>query len=560
MELSVQNVYGLLLRSKLLPVESARTMYDRWQKESGAKGTSLEQFSRWMVANRFVTEYQAGLLTRGHADGFFIGQYKILDRLGKGRMAGVYEAAHECGQRVAIKVLPPSKARDPHMLARFQREARLAMRLKHPNIVRSFQVGKDGKLYFLVMEYLDGETLDEVLQRRKRLPPAEAVRLIYQALLGLQHIHEQNLVHRDLKPSNLMLVPGPGGQPGGTDTTLNSTVKLLDMGMGRVLFDETIPEKGMALTSEGVVLGTPDYMAPEQAKDARSVDIRADIYSLGCVLYHCLAGQPPFPDTSFINQVIRHATEPPRPLKDLNPQVPDGLQQILNWMLAKDPAQRYPTPDRAAQALRVFLAAGTEPKAPEADAKMHSYLSWLEGENSKADLTMPSPEALAAAAARQAARDQNPSKGKRHPKKHKHQRAVAKAAAHAPPQAPAQVAAVPTALPVATPAKPAAATAIPVAAPAKPAAPTAQVVADFDVELVPVVDLPPSVKKAVERKAGWHLTRRDFLMFGAGVGGTLTAIGLSWLLAHLASGPPPEPKDKGTRKPKKEMDGDEEPQ
>src|SRR5947209_1118829 len=119
MELSVQNVYGLLLRSKLLPLDAARTMFERWQKEAGARSGNLEQFSRWLVANRYVTEYQAGLLSRGHADGFFIGQYKILDRLGQGRMAGVFQAVHECGQRVAIKVLPPSKARDPHLLARF---------------------------------------------------------------------------------------------------------------------------------------------------------------------------------------------------------------------------------------------------------------------------------------------------------------------------------------------------------------------------------------------------------------------------------------------------------
>src|SRR5262249_47045714 len=133
--------------------------------------------------------------------------------------------------------------------------------------------------------------------------------------------------------------------------------------------------EGQALTVEGVLLGTPDYMAPEQARDARSIDIRADIYSLGCVLYHAVAGRPPFPDTSVISQMIRHATETPLPLTEFNPAVPDGLQQIVNWMLAKDPGQRYPTPERAAQALQVFLAAGVElPSGPAADAKMTSYL------------------------------------------------------------------------------------------------------------------------------------------------------------------------------------------
>jgi eukaryotic-like serine/threonine-protein kinase len=385
MELTVQNVYGLLLRSKLLSIEEARGMYTRWQEESKDASGNLARFAAWMVANRYLTEYQATLLARGHADGFFLNDYKILDRLGKGRMAGVYRAQHELGQIVAIKVLPPSKAQDPNMLSRFHREARLAMKLKHPNIFRAFQLGQaaqnaGGTLHYMVMEYLDGETLEDVLFRRGKFPPTEAVRLVHQALQGLQHIHSHGLVHRDLKPSNLMLIMGPGSSP---DNTLRATLKILDLGLGRALFDANTDQAqggDEGLTSEGVLLGTPDYMAPEQARDARGIDIRADIYSLGCVLYHLLAGRLPFPDTNLISQMIRHATETPAPLKDFNPSVPDGLQQIVNWMLAKDPNQRYPTPERAAQALQVFLAAGAAEAlaAPEADPKMRPYLTWLE--------------------------------------------------------------------------------------------------------------------------------------------------------------------------------------
>src|SRR5262249_28533234 len=155
-----------------------------------------------------------------------LGEYKVLERIGKGRMAGVYKAQHRLGQTVAIKVLPPSKARDPMLLARFQREARLALRLKHPNVVRAFQLGQADDIQYLVMEHLEGTTLEEVLAARKQLPPAEAVRVVYQALAGLEHIHSQGLVHRDLKPANLMLVPPPGD--GGT---LGCTVKILDMGL-----------------------------------------------------------------------------------------------------------------------------------------------------------------------------------------------------------------------------------------------------------------------------------------------------------------------------------------
>jgi serine/threonine protein kinase len=223
------------------------------------------------------------------------------------------------------------------------------------------------------------------MTRRKLFPPNEAVRLIYQALQGLQHIHAQGLVHRDLKPANLMLVPAP---PAPAQATLQCTLKILDIGLGRALFGEESTEEESSLdpslTGEGVLLGTPDYMAPEQARDARAIDIRADIYSLGCVLYHLLAGQPPFPDANIISQMIRHATEPVATINKFNPAVPDGLQQIVNWMLAKEPGGRYPTPERAAQALQVFLAAGNDAlAAPENDPKMRSYLTWLELEDRK---------------------------------------------------------------------------------------------------------------------------------------------------------------------------------
>src|SRR5262249_2704835 len=147
-------------------------------------------FRKQLVRGRHLTDYQATLLMRGHSEGFFLDQYKVLELLAKGRMAGVYKAIHTSGQIVAIKVLPASKARDPEVLARFRREARLLTRLDHPNVVRAFQLGESAGKHYLVLEYLDGDTLDEILERRKKLPPTEAVRIIHEALLGLQHIHE----------------------------------------------------------------------------------------------------------------------------------------------------------------------------------------------------------------------------------------------------------------------------------------------------------------------------------------------------------------------------------
>src|SRR5262249_6373726 len=194
----------------------------------------------------------------------------------------------------------------------------------------------------------------------------------------------------DLKPANLMLVPKPASaQP---DVTTGATVKILDIGLVRALNDEDVSDgtDNQQLTGEGVMLGTPDYMAPEQARDAHKADIRADISALGCVLYHVLAGQPPFPDKSLISQMVRHIKEAPRPLMEFSREVPEGLNQIVNWMMAKDPAQRYPTPERAAQALQVFLVAGSEgPRQLEAEPQMPPYLHWLETHDTAVRLSPP---------------------------------------------------------------------------------------------------------------------------------------------------------------------------
>jgi serine/threonine protein kinase len=529
-ELTVQNVYGLLIRSKLLSLDEAKAMFARWQAEAGEAAPNLARFAAWMVANKYLTAYQAALLARGYADGFFLNPYKVLDRIGKGRMAGVYKAQHQLGQIVAIKVLPPSRARDPHLLGRFQRESRLALRLKHPNVVRTFQVGEAHGLHYLVMEYLEGETLEEVLLRRSKLPPPEAVRLIYQALQGLQHIHGLGLIHRDLKPANLMLVGSAA------NATQSATVKVLDIGLGRSLFEEPphpltptlSPKEGErirvrggdeGLTGEGMLLGTPDYMAPEQARDARATDIRADIYSLGCVLYHALAGKPPFPDTNLISQMIRHATEAPRPLKELNPAVPDGLQQIVNWMMAKDPSLRYPTPERAAQALQVFLAAAPGPlEAPEADPRMRSFLTWLEMQDGKkGPPAVPAAKAAAVPGttptrpgrpAGQKERSRSAS-GKRRSKKGRRSSALL------PPTPPGPAGAPPVAVPVET----------------------------INVELVPLPLLPTPTKPPRSRPG-----RRDFLFFGVGVAAGAVATSLGCWFAFVRKREPRREEDGNAKK------------
>ena len=519
MEFKVENLCGFLIRSKLMTPDEMLAMRQRWQTEAKGDWSQATPFLKWLVAKNYLTEYQAGMLSRGHVDDFYLGEYKILERVGRGRMAGVYKAVHPSGQVVAIKVLPPSRAKNAQVLARFQREARLSVKLKHPNVVRSYQVGGTKNVHYLVMEFLEGDTLEEVLNRRKRLPPAEAVRLIHQALLGLQHIHELGMVHRDLKPANLMLLPAPAR--GESETTLKSNIKILDIGLARDFFDETViasDAEKMELTAEGVLLGTPDYLAPEQARDPRSIDIRADIYSLGCTLYHVLTGRPPFPDKNILTQMIRHATETAKPLHEVDPTIPEGLTQIVNWMIAKQPGQRYPTPARAAQALDAFLMVTSESEKPADETpQLQKYLTWLEMSDQP----------------------------------------VREAEASMPPAAPPVKSASSPNIPIGLPAKPASRSNIP-AAPAKPAepkkkrrtgvklpggetaaaAPAAPTQTEMpalgdpiDVELVAVHERPPA--------AGHRPMIRDVLMIAIGIALMFLlsgCVGLVWFVVRMVSG------------------------
>lgn len=528
---SVRDYTALLAKSKLLPAGDVESLFEQWRAETGGADDQVDAFRRFLVARRALTEYQAALIQRGRADNFFLGGYKILDRVGKGQMGGVYKAVHGLGQVVALKILPASRARDTHVLSRFQREARLLPQLDHPNVVRAFQVGNANGVHYIVMEYLEGETLDEVLNRRKRLPCGEAARLVQQALNGLQHLHERRMVHRDLKPANLMLTPA-GGKP---DTTLQSTVKILDIGLGRELFAEDAPEGQIdtQLTAEGAVLGTPDYLAPEQARDARNADIRADIYSLGCVLYHCLTGRPPFAESSIMAQMLKHATETPQPVASLVSDVPPGLQAILDAMLAKSPGDRFATPAQAAAALAPFLGnGGTTAKAA---ALVPEYRRWLETES---QLEMPA--------------NLPPGPGKPGTKASAPVKAGSpQAAALAAKAAPVKPGSVPAPALGARPGRP------PVIRPIVPPQPVN--LDEVDVELVPeplsaplAMPLLGPVKHPEDNERSvWNFNpqlfdRRDWIMLAAGAASVLAAVGVGYGLARLARKKPEEtPPDDG---------------
>ncbi len=502
-----QALPALLVQARLLPEAEAASLYRAWREGGPPNPDGDGAFLRWLVGRGLLTDYQANLLSRGHADGYFLGPYKILDRIGRGRMAGVYKSVHTSGQVVAIKVLPPSRARDPELLARFHREARLILKLNHPNVVRAFQLGEAGGLPYLVMEYLEGETLEEVLRRETRLPATEAGRLTYQLLEGLQYLHTQGLIHRDVKPANLMLVRERAGENGAAP---GPTLKILDIGLGRLTDDGTL-EEAAPLTTAGSVLGTPDYMAPEQARDARTADIRSDIYSAGCVLYHLLTGQPPFPDTNPLNQMVRHATQPPRPLTEFGIVAAEKLQPVLDGMLAKEPAKRYATPELAARALKILSgAAGGAPPRTESDGPLRSYLEWLSTPSSSETVTVPGLP--------QSAPPQTPTPAP-----------VPSGPAKAPSAARRRPVSVPTAAEAKSSARRRAVT-----PPAPPPAPELSPDA-FDVELVPADAAAPPAD-------GFEFTRRDFLMMGIGAGGVLLAVVAGWLLAQVfRRKPPPSP-------------------
>jgi TolB-like protein len=271
-----------------------------------------------------------------------VGQYQLVRRLGRGAIGSVYEALHLRLKRVvALKLLAGHRLGDAASLARFQREMEAIGKLDHPHIVRATDAGEVDGVPFLVMEYVDGLDLGRIAKACGPLTVADACAVVRQAAVGLQHAHEHGLVHRDLKPSNLLL---------GAD----GTVKVLDLGMA--LFQgEHAAQDG--LTATGQVLGTFDYMAPEQGEDTHTVDIRADVYSLGCTLYHFLAGRAPFSGAEYRtlrSKMRAHAEVAPPPIDTAPAPLPEALQAILAQMLAKDPAARPATPAALSAALEPF--------------------------------------------------------------------------------------------------------------------------------------------------------------------------------------------------------------
>ena len=297
-----------------------------------------------LVRGGFITRFQAAQLLAGRHKGFRIGPYVILDLLGRGGMGAVYLGEHlDLHRKVAIKVLAPGKGEDQKLaVERFLREARAAAALDHPNIVRIFDVARHNDAPYLVMEYVEGETLQQTLDRDLRVPYEVAVEYVAQAAAGLQHAHEKGFVHRDIKPGNLI-------------RDRFGVVKILDMGLARSASDrDKLTEK----LDEGAVVGTADFIAPEQAINCPNVDSRADIYSLGATLYTLIVGKTPF-DGNTTQKLMQHQLKTAPKLAAANAALPPELSDVVAKMLAKKPADRFQTPAEVVAALAPWTGNST---------------------------------------------------------------------------------------------------------------------------------------------------------------------------------------------------------
>ena len=361
-EPSANSFVNLLEKSGVVDPESLKPAITALKEKAQAAGDEITTAGlvKHLIEVELITQWQADKFLAGKYKGFFLGKFKLMGHLGSGGMSSVYLARHKISNQLrAIKVLPRKKVADKSYLDRFYLEARVAASLDHPNVVRIYDICEEGGVHYMVMEYAKGEDLLELVNRIGPLKFTDAARYIADACEGLKHAHEKDLVHRDIKPANLLLGENQG-------------VKLLDLGLALVNQDD---DESLTVLYNEKVMGTADYLAPEQAVNSHGVDLRADIYSLGCTLYFLLVGHPPFPKGSLAQRIANHQSTQPPSLTTLREDVPELLLEIVNSMMCKDPDDRLQTCEDVQSALERFLAHEDIPdsvtliKQPEASSK-----------------------------------------------------------------------------------------------------------------------------------------------------------------------------------------------
>lgn len=339
-----------------------------------------QQIARLLVRAKKLTAYQAQEIYKGVGKNLVLGNYVILDKLGQGGMGVVLKAEHKRMKRlVALKVLSPAFTKTPEALRRFQREVEAAAKLRHPNIVAADDADEAGGVHFLVMEYVEGSDLSALVKKSGPLPVEKALHCILQAARGLEYAHGEGVVHRDIKPANLLL-------------DNKGTVKILDMGLARV--EASAVAGGQAdLTSAGQIMGTIDYMAPEQALNTRLADQRADVYSLGISLWYLVTGTVPYGGETLMEKLMAHQTKPIPSLRQVCPQVSPALEAVFTKMVAKTPETRYQNMiEVIADLEKCRTSEGSAPSVGSAtgeESRLNQFLVSVQSANPPAGQSLP---------------------------------------------------------------------------------------------------------------------------------------------------------------------------
>jgi serine/threonine-protein kinase len=308
-------------------------------------GLNLQAVEDLVLGKEWLTRFQWTRILQGEAGGLVLGQYRILDELGRGGFGTVYKAVHNIMNRVAaLKILIPKSHDLGDRRDLFLREVQATTRLMHPNIALAYEANQTDDTLWFAMEYVNGPSLDQLVKAQPTLPVPYVCKVMYQAAEALQYAHEQGMVHRDIKPANLLL---PGARVGGSLPPFDTEpcpvlVKVVDFGLVRVF-----PRAGCQLETlckEIGFVGTPAFASPEQAHDSHEVDIRSDLYSLGCTFYYALSGKRPFEGATIYNTIVLHMEQEAQPLRQLRPEVPPAIADIVHRLMAKKPEQRYATP------------------------------------------------------------------------------------------------------------------------------------------------------------------------------------------------------------------------